>query len=171
MNLLLSSTSYFPLMSYCLYSPAKKLRRWSMRAGFLGISVQESCRHLTGVQRRKCSCASRGITHGHAAIHSPKGRGQLGSVGNGSVFSDQLTPTGLWGESTLLGMALMQKTLSCSRWNRASSVSHTHPWHGLRSQTESLCNTQGTKGIPEAASTRSHWSKGLLSKIQAPFCA
>lgn len=64
-NLLLSSTSCFPLMSYCLYSPAKKLRRWSMKAGFFGISVQESYRHFTGAQWRKCSYAAGGITRGH----------------------------------------------------------------------------------------------------------
>ena len=36
-----------------------------MREGFFGISVQESYRHVTGAQWRKCSYAAGGIPRGH----------------------------------------------------------------------------------------------------------
>lgn len=79
---------------------------------------------------------------------------------------------GLLGESTLLSMALMQKTCVMLQVNQGEFCfpDTSLTWHKVP-KLNPFVNTQGSEVIPEAASTLSHWSEDLLSKIQAPFSA
>lgn len=68
------------------------------------------------------------------------------------------------GENSLSGHGINAKSLCHAHGERGWILFLTHPWYGLRSQTESFWNIQWTKLIPEAANTLSLCSKDLLSK-------